>query len=136
MVDCIFCKIVKGEIPSAKLYEDDNVYAFLDIGPVHKGHSLVIPKKHYEDMFDVPGELLGKQIQAVQRVAAAVKKATGCDGVNIAQSNGKAAGQVVPHIHFHIMPRYLDDGLRMWPQGKYAEGEMEKYRDKIAKAID
>jgi histidine triad (HIT) family protein len=134
-MDCIFCKIVKGEIPSEKVYEDDSVLAFLDIGPVNKGHTLVIPKKHYETLLDVPDELLGKVAVAVKKVSSAVKKATNCDGISIGMSNYKAAGQLVFHAHFHVMPRFANDGLRLWPQGKYSEGEMKRYGEKIRKAL-
>ncbi|MFH1181722.1 MAG: HIT family protein [Candidatus Woesearchaeota archaeon] len=130
-MDCIFCKIVKGEIPSEKVYEDSDVLAFLDISPVHKGHTLVIPKMHYETLMDTPDELLCKVIAAVKIVSAAVKKAVKAEGVSIGQSNHKSAGQAIPHLHFHVMPRFENDGLRHWPQGKYAEGEMKLYGSKI-----
>ena len=134
-MDCIFCKIVNGEIPSEKLYDDENVFAFLDIAPVNKGHALVIPKKHYETIFDVPDDELQKLAVAVKKVASAVKKAVNAEGVSIAMSNYKAAGQVVPHAHFHIMPRFENDGLKLWPQGKYEEGEMKQFGEKIRKTL-
>ena len=130
-MDCIFCKIIKGEIPSSKVYEDSNVLAFLDIGPVNKGHTLVIPKEHYETLFDVPDDLLKEVIVVVKKVSKAVKKGVEADGISLGMSNYKAAGQVVPHAHFHIMPRFSDDGLKLWPQGKYEEGEMDSYKEKI-----
>ena len=133
--DCIFCKIVKGEIPSSKIYEDNDVLAFLDLFPVHKGHTLVIPKEHHETLLDVPDELLKKLIVAVKKIVSAVKKGVNADGISLSMSNYKAAGQVVPHAHFHIMPRYENDGLKLWPQGKYEEGEMEEIKEKIAKEI-
>lgn len=136
MDDCIFCKIIKGELPCSKLYENEKVFAFLDLGPVSKGHSLVIPKEHYETLLDIPDELLKDVSIIVKKVSAAVKKAVNADGISIGQSNFKAAGQVVPHLHFHIMPRFDDDGLKLWPQGKYDEGEMESYKEKIIKALE
>lgn len=133
--DCIFCKIVKGEIPSSKIYEDEDTFAFLDIGPVSKGHALVIPKEHYGTMLDVPNGLLKKLIVVVKKVMSAVKKGVNADGISLGMSNYKAAGQVVPHAHFHIMPRYENDGLKLWPQGKYEEGEMEETKENIVKSL-
>ncbi len=135
MSDCIFCKIIKGEIPSSKIFEDEKVLAFLDIGPVNKGHALVIAKEHHETLMDVPDELLKDMIVVVKNVSAAIMKAVQADGISLGMSNYEAAGQLVPHAHFHIMPRLKDDGLKLWPQGKYEEGEMDKYADNIRKAL-
>lgn len=130
-MDCIFCKIVKGEIPCSKVFENEKFLAFLDIGPVNKGHTLVIPKKHYKNLFDMPKEELNDYLEVIQRVSKAVMKGVDADGVNINMSNESAAGQVVMHSHFHLIPRLKNDGLKLWPQGKYAEGEATKVRDKI-----
>ena len=135
MEDCLFCKIVKGELPSSKIYEDEDTLAFLDLFPVNKGHSLVISKEHYETIFDVPADSLAKISSVMKNVADAVKKGVNADGISIAQSNGKDAGQVISHIHFHIMPRFKDDGLKLWPQGKYEEGEMDKFKEDISKFL-
>ncbi|MDP7324199.1 MAG: HIT family protein [Candidatus Woesearchaeota archaeon] len=135
MTDCIFCKIIKGELPCSKIYEDDKIFSFLDIGPVNKGHTLVIPKEHHEVLMDVPDDLLKELALAVKKISKAVMKGTGCDGLTVGISNYKAGGQVVPHAHFHIMPRLEDDGLKMWPQGKYDDGEMDNYKDKIINAL-
>ena len=135
MEECLFCKIVKGELPSSKLYEDEDTLAFLDLFPVNKGHSLVIPKEHYETIFDVPANILAKVSSVMKNVADAVKNGVNADGISIAQSNGKDTGQVIPHIHFHIMPRFKDDGLKLWPQGKYEEGEMDKFKEDISKFL-
>ena len=121
--NCIFCRIAKGEIPCAKVYEDENVLAFLDLAPVHPGHTLVIPKEHYRDMLEFPAEKGSVIFAAVQKVAAAVVKATGAQGFNIMQNNGIAAGQTMFHIHWHIIPRFDNDGLDMWKQGSYADTE-------------
>jgi len=129
MTDCIFCKIIKGEMPCYKVYEDEDFLVFLDIMPVNKGHTLVISKQHYETIIDTPDELLEKMINIMKKVTKALKQ--DCDGVNIAQNNFKASGQLVPHIHFHIIPRFESDGLKSWPQGKYDENEIEQYRLKI-----
>ncbi|MBW2977881.1 HIT family protein [Candidatus Woesearchaeota archaeon] len=126
MDDCIFCKIINGEIPASKVYEDEKVLAFLDIAPVNKGHTLVIPKKHHETLLDMPDNLLADVMKATKKVAKAVIKAARTDGFNIMQSNKQTAGQVVPHFHLHIIPRLEKDGLKHWPGKKYEEGEMEK----------
>ena len=132
MTDCIFCKISKGEIPSRKIYEDDKIFAFLDIAPVNKGHALVIPKEHSENLLTMSEESAKDVFASVKKVADAVKKGVNADGVNIGMNNEPAAGQVVFHAHIHIIPRFKDDGLKLWPQGKYAEGEGEEVQKKIA----
>ena len=104
--NCIFCAIADGEIPSFKIYEDDLVLAYLDINPFAKGHTLVIPKVHSEGLLDTPDETLAAIIARVKKVAAHLKSALPCDGFNILQNNGEAAGQTVKHVHFHIVPRY------------------------------
>jgi|SRR3989344_5592729 len=112
-MDCIFCKIIKNEIPAAKVYEDDDVLAFLDVAPLTKGHCLVIPKTHYENIFDIDQAALQKVIIATQHVAEKIKNILQADGIRLSQSNGKAAGQEVMHFHLHIIPRYQDDGIDM-----------------------
>lgn len=136
MVDCVFCKIVKGEIPCDKVYEDKDVLAFLDISPINKGHTLVIPKKHYANIMDMPKPLLHKVIDAVQRVSKALIS-TPESGIGIAQNNGAAAGQFVFHAHFHVMPRHAGDGHHFdWTNTKYAsKEEMEGYRKAMESAI-
>lgn len=133
--NCIFCKIVKGEIPCSKVYENKKVLAFLDIAPITKGHTLVIPKEHHKNLLELPNELLRDVSVAAKHVAFAVRKAMNADGFNLNQSNFPAAGQVVMHAHFHIIPRYKNDGLKHWAGGKYKENEMEKIREEIAKAM-
>ena len=135
MDGCVFCKIVNGKIPSAKVYEDDKILAFLDIGPVNKGHTLVIPKQHYETMLDLPDKLLKEMIIAVKKMVQAIKEGVNADGVNLLMSNYKAAGQVVPHAHFHILPRFSNDGLKHWPQGKYLGEEMNRIKEKIVSRL-
>ena len=104
--DCIFCAIAAGEISSFKVYEDDLVVAYLDINPFTKGHTLVIPKAHSQGLLDTPDETLAAIIARVKKVAAHLKAALPCDGFNILQNNGEAAGQTVHHVHFQIVPRY------------------------------
>ncbi len=134
--DCIFCKIVAGQIPSARVLEDETKLAFMDIGPLAPGHVLLIPKKHYQDFTGMPAEEAGELLSALPRLGAAVAKATKADGFNIFQANGACAGQVVPHVHFHIIPRHVGDGHGLrWPAGRYKQGEMESWREKIAAGL-
>jgi len=109
--DCIFCAIAAGEIPSFKVYEDDLALAYLDINPFSKGHTLVIPKAHAAGLLDADDKMLSELVLRVKKVAAQVKEKLGCDGFNILQNNGEAAGQTVRHIHFHIVPRWNGDPL-------------------------
>lgn len=107
---CLFCKIIAGEIPSKKIYEDESIFAFLDINPRNPGHALVIPKKHFTTMLDMSGRDVGKLFEGVRMVAEAVRNGTNAEGLSVVQSNGKAAGQVVTHVHVHIIPRYMSEG--------------------------
>lgn len=129
---CIFCKIIAGQVPSTKIYEDDAVIAFLDIGPISDGHTLVVPKRHFGRLHDCPAEVLIQVGSCLGKIAKAVAAAMGCDGYNVLCNNGRAAGQLVEHIHFHIIPRNTDDGLfRRWPTYKYQAGKIEEIADKI-----
>ena len=119
--DCVFCAIAAGEIPCFKVYEDDLVLAYLDINPFSKGHTLVIPKEHSKGLLDTDDETLAAVISRVKKVAAHVAASLGCDGFNILQNNGEAAGQTVRHLHFHIVPRWTGDPL-VFENGK---GDME-----------
>lgn len=132
MNDCIFCKVIAKEIPSTAVYEDADVYAFLDILPVHPGHTLVVPKTHGATLLDVSGEVLAKTIQAVQRIAQAMQRGLGIEGFNVTQNNGIVAGQSVHHLHMHIIPRYPGDELKAWPHGSYAsQAESQEWAQKI-----
>lgn len=137
-MDCIFCKLVKGEIPCAKVYEDENCIAFLDIGPATPkgGHTLVVPKKHCETLKDVSEDELNAVMKVVKKLSVALMK--DAEGVNVIQNNGQAAGQVVPHLHFHLMPRYENDGVKIaeWSQHSYAEGEIEKVQQRIKSLLN
>ncbi len=135
--DCIFCKIVAGELPCAKLYEDEDILSFMDIGPVVKGHALVIPKKHFDPITNVPPELLEKCIRIVQKIARAQYESLGADGVNVSQANGELAGQIIPHIHFHVIPRFADDNYSFnWQSGSYdSTDEMQEKAEKIIKGL-
>ncbi|WP_029457044.1 HIT family protein [Solidesulfovibrio alcoholivorans] len=134
--DCIFCKIVRGEIPCAKVYETDEVLAFLDIAPVAPGHALVIPKAHHVNLFDLPEALGGRLFAALAPVAAAIQAATGATGINVQMNNNAAAGQVVFHAHLHLIPRREGDGLRLWPGHPYADAAaMEAMAQAVRQAI-
>lgn len=127
MDDCLFCKISKGEVLSEKVYEDDNFFAFLDISPVASGHTLVIPKKHSRNIFDIESLEFGEMATVIKKIATVVKVATGADGINVHMNNEPEAGQVIFHTHVHVIPRFLNDNLKMW------HGEMED--EKISKEI-
>jgi histidine triad (HIT) family protein len=134
--DCIFCKIVSGQIPSAKIYEDEVVVAFLDIGPISDGHTLVMPRQHFEKVHSCPPELLGQIWTRLGKIAGAVASAAGADGYNVLCNNGRAAGQVVDHLHFHIVPRKTGDGVfAQWPSYKYRPGQVEIIAEKIKKHL-
>lgn len=109
--ECVFCKIVRKEAPSSVVYEDSEVLVFMDIRPVSEGHTLVIPKQHYENIFETPEEQIAAVLKITKRISAAVKVATNADGISIVQQNGKAAGQEVFHLHVHIIPRF--EGVKM-----------------------
>ena len=131
MEDCIFCKIIKGEIPSDKVYEDEDTLAFLDINPTSEGHTLVIPKKHFVNFEDIPENELQKVILIVKKIGKALKDGLGVESYNVCENNDPAAGQEIPHIHFHLVPRYENDGLKPWPQASYPEGRAEEVLKKI-----
>ena len=137
MTDCIFCKIVAGEIPSIKIYEDADTLAFMDIGPVVKGHALVIPRQHVENITQASPALLARLIEGARRVAQAQLNGLKADGVNIFQANGAVAGQVVPHLHFHVVPRFKSDGHHWnWAAKKYDSlDEMKRLAEAIRQAL-
>jgi histidine triad (HIT) family protein len=130
--DCIFCKIIAGKIPCIKVYEDDDVLAFLDIGPISDGHTLVVSKQHCENVDSCPPEILSKVASRLGKIAKAVKEAVGCEGYNVLCNNGRAAGQLVEHLHFHFIPRRSGDSVfNRWPSYKYPQGKAEKIAEKI-----
>jgi histidine triad (HIT) family protein len=117
--------MVAGQIPVTKIYEDEAVLAFLDIGPISDGHTLVIPKQHFEKLHDCPAEILGQIASSLGRIAGSVAAAMNSDGYNLLCNNGRAAGQVIEHLHFHIIPRNTGDGVfDRWPCYKYEDGEI------------
>jgi len=135
---CIFCRIVAGEVPSHKLYEDERVYAFLDIGPLSEGHVLVIPKAHYVTLDEAPDEV-GAAIGAVlPKLSAAVMAAVDAEAWNVLQNNGRAANQAVDHVHFHIIPKYASgEGLPFdWPAGKLDDETAERLKERITRRLN
>jgi len=135
MKDCLFCKIIDGEIPSMKIYEDENALAFLDINYVNQGHTLVIPKQHSKNIFDIEKESLHKTIEVVKKVSKIIKESLNADGVNIHLNNESDAGQVIFHTHFHIIPRFKNDNIKMWEMKEYKEGEREKLFEEIKNSV-
>jgi len=134
--DCVFCKMVAGQIPVTKIYEDEFVLSFLDIGPISDGHTLVIPKQHFEGLHDCPPQLLGQVASRLGRIAKAVTAAMDSDDYNVLCNNGRAAGQIVEHLHFHIIPRRTGDGVfNRWPSYKYQEGKIEAIAAEIRKNL-
>ena len=116
--NCIFCKIARGEIPCTSVFESEELIAFLDISPVNKGHTLLVPKAHMETLFDMPTGIGETLFAAMKQVGSAVMKATGAEGLNVVQNNYSAAGQQVPHVHWHLIPRFADDGYTACYPGK------------------
>ena len=136
MDNCIFCKILKNEIPSSTVYEDDKFRAIMDIGPISKGHVILLAKEHTANLLEADDALLAAALPAAKKVAKAVKKTVGCDGINILQNNGEEAGQTVFHLHIHVIPRSKEDGVKLPPpMVKYAEGEAAELAKKIAENI-
>ena len=133
MAECIFCKIIKGDIPSAKVYEDDLVYAFLDISPINHGHVLVIPKEHHESSATIPEDVAGRMFRVASRVGVALKRKFDWDAFNLHLADGTAAGQVVNHAHLHVVPRGVEDGFRWnWRQLAYEDGQMAEIAGELA----
>jgi len=134
--DCIFCKMATGELPVAKIYEDEVVLAFLDSGPVSDGHTLVIPRQHYENLHSCPPELLASLCSRLGKIAKAVAAAMNSDGYNLLCNNGRAAGQLVTHLHFHIIPRNTGDAVfNSWPAYKYQNVRIEAIAADIRKNL-
>lgn len=137
--NCVFCKIIAGEIPAAKVFEDEKVLAFLDIAPFNFGHTLVIPKEHCHCFTEIPAETLNAMMAAAQKLAVAVMRATGAPAYNLLMNNGSVAGQEVPHAHLHIIPRFVDDPVSFRAPQKHYEGNAlaefaAKIQERLAKS--
>lgn len=136
MDSCIFCKIIKGEIPSHTIYEDENVKVILDVAPAAKGHALLLVKEHVANVFECNEELAAKIFAVVPKIATAVKEELGCDGMNILQNNDVAAGQTVFHMHIHFIPRWKNDPVNIkWTPLEYAEGEAAALAEALKKRM-
>ncbi|MDE5778039.1 MAG: HIT family protein [Lachnospiraceae bacterium] len=130
--DCLFCKIANGEIPSTTIYENNDFRVFFDIAPASKGHALIVPKQHYNDIFDMDAETGGRLFSLATAVARALKKELKCEGMNIVQNNGLIAGQTVFHFHLHLIPRYTGDTVNIvWQPGEADQNELQA----LAKAV-
>jgi len=131
MQDCIFCKIVKKELPAFIFYEDEFVIGFLDINPLVEGHTLVVPKKHYESIFDIEEEVLQKIISVSQKISKRIKEALRVEGINLVNASGTAAEQSVPHFHLHIIPRRAGDEINLasWWRSKVKQIDKEKLKE-------
>jgi histidine triad (HIT) family protein len=119
--DCIFCKVLRGEIPSEQVYEDEHAIGVMDINPWTRGHAVVFARKHAADLFEIEDDELGHVAVAAKRLATAMRDGLGCDGVNLLQSNGRAAWQTIFHLHLHVIPRYDDDPLELPTRPRHAE---------------
>ncbi len=134
--NCIFCKIVKGDIPCAKIFEDDKVLSFLDIAPANKGHALIVTKNHYETLLEIPDDILDDMMIKARKIARAMHSALANEGFNILMNNKKPAGQLVPHAHLHIIPRFEEDGVSLnWQSRKYKDKEIDEFKEKIEKFL-
>ena len=134
MSDCIFCKIANGEIPSATLFEDENFRVILDLGPATKGHALILPKSHFANIYEMPDELVGKAMILAKEMVTRMTEALKCDGFNVVQNNGEAAGQTVFHFHMHLIPRYKNDNAGItWTPGTLTDEMKEEILAKVKK---
>ncbi len=131
MDNCIFCEIISGKIPSSKVYEDDNVLAVLDIKPTNLGHTLVFPKTHVKNIEEASEEMLAQLMVVVKKVGKSLKENLPAESYNVCENNDEVAGQIIAHLHFHVVPRHRDDGIRMWPQRSYVGDEAKEVLKKI-----
>lgn len=133
---CIFCKLANGDIPTATVYEDEYLRAIMDAAPANKGHIIILPKSHAANIYELEDEYVSRAFVLAKKLAVALKKLTGCDGVNILQNNGGAAGQTVFHFHVHVIPRFKDDDCTIvWKPTSYEDGEASEVAKKIAELL-
>lgn len=135
MKDCVFCRIVKGEKTAGIVYEDDKAIAILSNAPTTKGHTVILSKEHYVNLFDLPLELAKHLLAVIKQIAPAVTKAMKTDSYVLGMNNGPATRNHVDHAHMHIIPRHFDDKIQKWPDGHYEEGEMEEIKEKIKNSL-
>ena len=133
--DCIFCKIAAGEIPSRKIYEDKDLIAIMDLNPTSKGHSLIIPKEHCTNIYDIDEDIAAKVMKTAKKLATKMTVALNCDGFNLLQNNGETAGQTMFHFHMHLIPRYkdADNNMIKFTSVSFSDEEMDAIRDQIIK---
>ena len=131
MPDCIFCKIINKELPSYTIYEDENTLAFLDINPSVPGHTMVIPKQHYDSFQETPPEVVAKVASVAQKIAPVIQKAVDAEAYNFTNNCGRAAGQIIMHTHFHLMPRRADDGKKLWGGQEGNPDELKQVQENI-----
>ena len=133
--DCIFCKIAAGEIPSRKIYEDKDLIAIMDLNPTSKGHSLIIPKEHCTNIYDIDEDIAAKVMKTAKKLATKMTVALNCDGFNLLQNNGETAGQTMFHFHMHLIPRYkdADNNMLKFTSVSFSDEEMYAIRDQIIK---
>ena len=130
--DCIFCKIANGEIPSKTLYEDGDFRVILDLGPATRGHALILPREHADNLYELPEDTAAKVFVLAKKMATKMTEKLHCDGLNIVQNNGEAAGQTVRHFHMHLIPRYEGDQVGLgWKMGELTEADKEELLNKI-----
>lgn len=132
--NCIFCKIANGDIPSKALYEDEEFKVILDLGPATKGHALILPKNHYHNLYELPDEAAAKVMILAKKMASQMTEKLNCDGFNLVQNNGEAAGQTEFHFHLHLIPRYENDGQTLgWKPMEVTEEALEEIKNTIIK---
>ena len=130
--DCIFCKIANGEIPSSTLYEDDDFRVFLDLAPASKGHALIVPKEHFDNLYELSDEKASKALVLAKKMISKMTEALKCDGFNVLQNNNECAGQTVYHFHMHLIPRYIGDDVGLkWTPGENTQEERDKIVNKV-----
>ena len=134
--NCIFCKLANGQIPTNTIFEDEDFRVILDNSPATKGHTLILPKQHYANIFEIDDEILGKAAKLAKKVITHEKKVLGCDGYNVLQNNGEVAGQTVHHFHMHVIPRHAGDDVKVtWKQGETESESLKALADAIRKHI-
>ena len=131
--NCIFCKLANGDIPTNSIYEDNDFKVILDASPASKGHALILPKEHYANLFEIDDEVAAKALPLAKKIANKAMKELGCDGVNIIQNNGEAAGQTVHHFHVHVIPRWAGDGtINDWNHQSFTDAETAEVVKKLS----
>jgi len=130
--NCIFCKLAAGDIPTNSLYEDDKFRVILDLAPATKGHALILPKDHFANLYEIPDETAGEVMRLAKKMAVVMTEKLGCDGFNLLQNNGEAAGQTVFHFHMHLIPRYAEDGkILEWDKLEMTQEELEAIKNTV-----